>query len=84
MPTNSPRRVLRHLRALYDPQALCFGLQKILLEQQQPCAHDFTHTRALFARYAPDIDVPAYLALLGDLGAHCDCEVIQNVCPSAY
>ena len=78
------RRALRPLARLYDPQALCFGLQRILLEQQQPCAHDFAHTRAIFAQYAPDVDVPQYLAKLEALGAHCDCEVLHNICPASY
>lgn len=65
---------------MYDPRALCRGLVRILEEQEQACAHDFTHTRALFAHYAPDVDVAAYIALLEELGAHCDCEVTLNIC----
>jgi hypothetical protein len=71
---------LRHLRVLYDPVALCYGLKRILLDQGQSCDHTFRHTRAIFAQYAPDVDVDAYIALLQEMGAQCDCEVGNNIC----
>lgn len=74
------RTPLQQLRAIYNPAGLCRGLARVLVEQGQPCDHTFRHTRAFFAAYAPDVDVPAYIALLELAGAHCDCEVGHNVC----
>lgn len=68
------------LRALYDPSALCYHLAEILIHQGQECDHTFRQTRAFFARYAPDVDVKAYIALLQETGAHCDCEIGYNLC----
>lgn len=78
--TPQPLTPLARLRRMYAPSALCYHLGEILLVQQQPCAHDFAHTRAFFAHYAPDVDVDAYIGVLQELGAHCDCEIGHNVC----
>lgn len=74
------KTILRALRALYEPGALCRGLARILVEQGQPCDHTFQHTRAIFAQYAPDVDVDRYVALLQQAGAGCDCAVGYNIC----
>lgn len=73
-----PPTPLARLRKLYDPLALCYGLTKQLA--RQPCVHDFTQTRALLAHYAPQVDADALIALVQEMGAHCDCEILNNVC----
>jgi hypothetical protein len=72
--------LLRDLRRVYDPAALCRGLARVLVEQGAPCDHTFRYSRAYFAHYAPDIDADAYLARLDAAGLHCDCEVGFNLC----
>jgi len=79
MPAPKPP-ALKQLRRLYDPLALCSALARALIDQGRPCDHSYQHTRAFFARYAPDVDVDRYIALLADLGGHCDCEIGLNVC----
>jgi hypothetical protein len=71
---------LAGLRRIYDPAALCRGLARVLVEQGQACDHTFRFTRAYFARYAPDVNVESYIAALEAAGAHCDCEVGNNLC----
>ncbi len=68
------------LSKIFDPAAYCRGLARVLVEQGQPCAHDFAHTRTLFQHYAPDVDVNSYIQVLEAAGYHCDCEVGYNLC----
>jgi hypothetical protein len=71
---------LKRLARLYDPLALCYGLRK-LGYTVAGCEHTFQGVRAVLQRAAPDVDAAAYVAALEDLGAHCDCEVMLNICP---
>jgi Protein of unknown function (DUF2695) len=75
-----PPSALARLRRIYDPRALCQGLAKVLIDAGEPCDHTYKHTRAFFARYAPDVDVDQVLALVAELGGGCDCEIGLNVC----
>jgi hypothetical protein len=74
------RKRLKKLAALYDPAAICYGLAEVLIEQQQPCKHDYSIVRSQLAEYAPDVDADAVVAELEALGYHCDCEVGYNLC----
>ncbi len=73
-------RVTRQLRRLYDPLALCVGLRK-LGYTVEGCDHTFRGVQAVLQRAAPDVDAAAYVAALEAGGAHCDCEVMLNLCP---
>ncbi len=70
----------KQLRRMYDPLALCYGLSRDMHDDGQVCDHTYRLTRAYFTRYAPDVEVDRYIALLDELGGHCDCEVGLNVC----
>ena len=75
------RKLLARLRKLCDPLALCYHIGEALDYGRKPCAHDFRHTREFFRDYAPTADVEAIIALLVEMGVHCDCEIGFNICP---
>jgi hypothetical protein len=70
LPPRSLAQALRSAHALLrTDQTACLAA----------CVHDFTPTRALFAHYAPPVDADAMIAMMQEIGAHCDCEIFNNV-----
>ncbi len=71
---------LRRAQRIFDLSTVCYYLATHLIDGGQACDHTYAQTRAFFAKHAPHIDVDAYIALLGEAGAACDCEIGLNLC----
>ena len=75
------KKQMRALARLVDPLGLCTFLGKKLQYSKANCDDTFRYTRECLAQYAPDSDPEQVIALLQEMGAHCDCEVGFNICP---
>lgn len=79
--SRDPEEVIAALLELCDLDGLCYHLAESLHGGNPAfCDHTYRYTRQFLAEYSPDVNAGDVEALLGSLGAVCDCTVGFNVC----